>query len=74
MTAESIGEVVEQAVEATGQSDVPVEHCARLLTDRGPVYVAHAFEDHLRMVSIGTFGARPIIRRPMGRSSAFIRR
>jgi transposase InsO family protein len=52
MTAESISEVVEQAVEATGQPDVPVEDRARLLTDRGPGYLAHAFEDYLRMVSI----------------------
>ncbi|MBI3668448.1 MAG: transposase family protein [Acidobacteria bacterium] len=52
MTAESISEVVEQAVEATGLPDVPVEDRARLLTDRGPSYLAHAFEDYLRMLSI----------------------
>ncbi len=59
MTAESISEVVEQAVEAKGQPDVPVEDRARLFTDRGPAYLAHAFEDYLRMLSI-----RPLLCSP----------
>jgi len=52
MTAESIRAVVEQAVEGAGQPDVPVEDRARLLTDRGPGYLARAFEDYLRLFSI----------------------
>ncbi len=52
MTAQSISEVVEQAVESTGQHDVPVEDRARLLTDRGSGYLARTFEDYLRMLSI----------------------
>lgn len=52
MTAQSISEVVEQAVESTGQHDVPVEDRARLLTDRGSGYLARAFEDYLQMLSI----------------------
>lgn len=74
MTAESIGEVVEQAVEVTGQSGVPVEDRTPLLTDRGPGYLAHAFEDYLRMVSIRHILCSPHHPRPTGRSSGFIRR
>ena len=52
MTAQSISEVVEQAIESTGQHDVPVDDRARLLTDRGPGYLARALEDYLRTLSI----------------------
>ncbi len=52
MTAQSISEVVEQAIESTGQHDVPVADRARLLTDRGSGYLARTFEDYLRMLSI----------------------
>jgi transposase InsO family protein len=50
MTAESIGEVVQQAVEWTGMEQVPVEDRTRLLSDRGPGYLARALEDYLRML------------------------
>jgi hypothetical protein len=36
MTAESIGEIVEQAVSFTGMRGVPVEDKTELLTDNGP--------------------------------------
>ena len=52
MTAESISEVVQQAVEFTGLERVPVEDRTRLLTDRGSGYLAGAFEDYLRSLSI----------------------
>ena len=52
MTAESISEVVQQAVEFTGLEGVPVEDRTRLLTDRGSGYLAGAFEDYLRSLSI----------------------
>ena len=52
MTAESISEVIEQAVGTTGLPDGPVEDRTRLLTDRGPGYLAHAFEDYLRMLAV----------------------
>ena len=52
MTAESISDVVEQAVEWTGMKNVPVEDRARLVSDNGPGYLAHAFEDYLRMLQI----------------------
>jgi RNA-directed DNA polymerase len=52
MTAESIGEVVQQAVEWTGMEQVPVEDRTRLFSDRGPGYLARALEDYLRMLEI----------------------
>ena len=47
MTAASIRDVVQQAVEWTGMQDVPVKDRSRLLTDNGSGYLAHAFEDYL---------------------------
>lgn len=52
MTAESISDVVQQAVEWTGLERAPIDCRARLLTDRGPGYLARAFEDYLRALSI----------------------
>lgn len=52
MTAESISEVVQQAVEWTGMEQVPVANRARLLSDRGSGYLARAFEDYLRALAI----------------------
>lgn len=52
MTAESIGDVVEQAVAFTGMRQVPVEDKTRLLTDNGSGYIAKVLEDYLRMQSI----------------------
>ena len=53
MTADSISDVVEQAVELTGMKNVPVEDRSRAsLSDNGPGYLAHVFEDYLRMLAI----------------------
>jgi transposase InsO family protein len=52
MTAESIGDIVERAVEFTGMRSVPVEDKTKLLTDNGPGYIARVLEDYLRMQSI----------------------
>ena len=52
MTAESISEVVQEAVEWTGMEKVPVEARTRFLSDRGPGYLARALEDYLRMLQI----------------------
>src|SRR5713226_9742271 len=48
MTAESISDVVEW----TGMKNVPIEDRSRLVSDSGPGYLAHAFEDYLRMLAI----------------------
>jgi len=51
-TAQSISEVVQQAVEWTGMDQVPVEDRTRFLSDRGPGFLARALEDYLRMLEI----------------------
>jgi len=52
MTAGSMSEVVQQAVEWTGMERVPVDDRTRLLTDRGSGYLAHAFEEYLKALEI----------------------
>jgi len=52
MTADSISDVVEQAVAFTGMRKVPVEDRTKLLSDHGSGYLARAFEEYLRMLSI----------------------
>ena len=52
MTAESISEVVQQAVEWTGMEQVPIEDRTRFLSDRGPGFLARALENYLRMLEI----------------------
>jgi len=52
MTAESISEVVPQAVEWTGMEQVPLEDRTRFLSDRGPGFLARGLEDYLRRLEI----------------------
>jgi transposase InsO family protein len=52
LTAESISEVVQEAVEWTGMERVPVQDRTRFLSDRGPGFLARALEDYLRMLEI----------------------
>jgi transposase InsO family protein len=59
MSANSLIEVVQGAVDATGMTDVPVEDRTRLLSDNGAGYVSRAFRDYLRLVGIGHILAAP---------------
>ena len=43
MTSDSFIEVVQDAVDLTGMTDVPWEHRTRLLSDNGPGYISHSF-------------------------------
>jgi putative transposase len=52
MTADSISDVVEQAVAFTGMRQVPVEDRTKLLSDHGSGYLARAFEKYLRVLAI----------------------
>ncbi len=52
MSANSLIEVVQEAVDATGMTDVPVEDRTKLLSDNGPGYVSRAFRDYLHLVGI----------------------
>ena len=59
MTADSLIEVVQDAVDATGMTDVPVEDRTKLLTDNGSGYVSRAFRDYLHLVGIRHILAAP---------------
>jgi transposase InsO family protein len=59
MSANSLIEVVQEAVDASGMTDVPVNDRTRLLSDNGAGYVSRAFRDYLRLVGIGHILAAP---------------
>lgn len=59
MTADSLIEVVQLAVDATGMTEVPVEDRTRLLRDNGSGYVSRAFRDYLHLVGIHHILASP---------------
>jgi putative transposase len=50
---------VQQAVEWTGMAQVPGEERTRLLTDRGPGFLARDLEDYLRMLEIWHISCSP---------------
>jgi putative transposase len=59
MTADSLIEVVQLAVDATGMTEVPVEDRTSLLSDNGSGYVSRAFGDYLHLVGIHHILASP---------------
>ena len=59
MSANSLVEVVQKAIDATGMTDVPVEDRTKLLSDNGAGYVSKAFRSYLRLVGIGHILAAP---------------
>jgi putative transposase len=59
MSADSLIEVVQQAVDATGNTLVPVEDRTRLLSDNGAGYISRAFRDYLSLVGIRHILAAP---------------
>jgi putative transposase len=59
MSADSLIEVVQEAVDATGMTDVPVKDRTKLLSDNGAGYVSRAFRDYLHLVGIGHILAAP---------------
>jgi putative transposase len=59
MSANSLIEVIQEAVDATGMTDVPVENRTKLLSDNGSAYVSRAFRDYLNLVGIGHILAAP---------------
>ena len=52
MTASSLIDVVQRAIDATGMSQVPVKDRTSLLSDNGAGYVPRTFGDYLRLVRI----------------------
>jgi putative transposase len=59
MSTNSLIEVVQEAVDATGMTEVPVEDRTKLLSDNGAGYVSRAFRDYLNLVGIGHILAAP---------------
>jgi transposase InsO family protein len=59
MTAQSLIEVVQEAIDVTHMTEVPVEDRTRLLSDNGPGYLARAFRDYLSLVGIRHILAAP---------------
>jgi len=59
MSSDSLIEVVQEAVDMTGMTDVPVKDRTRLLSDNGAGYVSRAFRNYLNLVGIGHILAAP---------------
>jgi RNA-directed DNA polymerase len=59
MSANSLIEVVQEAVDATGMTDVPIEDRTKLLSDNGAGYVSRSFRDYLHLVGIHHILAAP---------------
>ena len=59
MTADSLIEVVQEAVDRTGMDRVPLQDRTRLLSDNGSGYVSHAFREYLHLVGIRHIRASP---------------
>ena len=59
MTSDSFIEVVQDAVDLTGMTDIPWEHRTRLLSDNGPGYISRSFGEYLRLVGIRHILASP---------------
>ena len=59
MTGGSLEDVVQQAVDFTGMTDVPVEDRSVLLSDNGAGYISQQFNQYLRLVGIRHITASP---------------
>lgn len=59
MAAPSLIEVVQEAVDLTNMTDVPVEDRTALLSDNGPGYLSRRFSQYLRLVGINHITAAP---------------
>ena len=59
MTTDSLIEVVQEAVDKTGMTEVPVADRTSLLSDNGSGYVSRGFRDYLRLVGIKHIRAAP---------------
>ena len=59
MTATSLIDVVQKAVDFTGMADVPVEDRTTLLSDNGAGYISRQFGEYLRLVGIRHIVASP---------------
>jgi transposase InsO family protein len=73
MTSDSFSEVVQEAVDETGMTQVPVADRTKLLSDNGSGYVSRAFNDYLHLVGIRHILAAPYHPQTNGSWSAITR-
>jgi len=73
MTSDSLIQVVQLAIDATGMTEVPLADRTRLLSDNGSGYVSRAFRDYLGLVGIRHILAAPYHPQTMGNWSGTIR-
>lgn len=59
MTADSLIEVVQEAIDATHMTEVHVEDRTKLLSDNGSGYLSRVFKDYLHLVGIRHIVAAP---------------
>jgi transposase InsO family protein/transposase-like protein len=59
MTADSLIDVVQRAIDASGIRQVPVEDRTSLLSDNGAGYISRAFNDYLRLAGMKHILAAP---------------
>ena len=59
MTADSLIEVIQEAVDRTGMDHVSVQDRTRLLSDNGSGYISRAFQEYLHLVAIRHILASP---------------
>lgn len=59
MAGGSLSDVVQQAVDFTGMTDVPLEDRTVLLSDNGAGYISQQFNEYLRLVGIKHINAAP---------------
>ena len=59
MSADSLIEVIQGAIDATGMTEVSVEDRTKLLSDNGAGYICRAFRDYLHLVGIRHILAAP---------------
>ena len=73
MTTDSLIEVVQEAVDKTGMTEVPVADRTSLLSDNGSGYVSRGFRDYLHLVGIKHILAAPFHPQTNASSSAITR-
>ena len=73
MTADSLIQVLQLAVDVTGMTEVPLEDRTRLLSDNGSGYVSRAFRDYLNLIGIRHILAAPYHPQTNGNWSGTIR-